>query len=102
MRYRNKYAIVTGASSGIGRTIAVTLATAGIHVGLIARSKKGLAETLELIRGSGRNGEIFTLDLRESGQIFKLAVFLKKKWKKVNYLINVAGIYHDEKKLSLE
>lgn len=48
-----KAALVTGASQGIGRAIAVALANEGAQVGLLARSQAGLEETLELIGGSG-------------------------------------------------
>ncbi|MBI5151854.1 MAG: SDR family NAD(P)-dependent oxidoreductase, partial [Candidatus Pacebacteria bacterium] len=46
MKNPKRYAIVTGASTGIGRAIAVALGGAGIMVGLVARSKNRLEETL--------------------------------------------------------
>lgn len=98
MKNQLKYAIVTGASSGIGRKIAVSLATTGIYTGLVARSMKGLYETLKQIKGSGGIGEIFRLDLRDVGKIITLSKSIGKKWGKVDFLINVAGIYHDNKK----
>ena len=42
-------AIVTGAGSGIGRAIAIALASDGYHVALIGRNKKRLEESLEII-----------------------------------------------------
>ena len=49
MDFSGKAAVVTGASGGLGREIAVALGTAGARVGLTARSRQGLEETRRLI-----------------------------------------------------
>ncbi len=51
-RFEGKRAVVTGAGSGIGRAIAVRLATEGARVGLLDRSEQGLAGTAELVRAA--------------------------------------------------
>ncbi|WP_425300237.1 SDR family NAD(P)-dependent oxidoreductase [Nocardia flavorosea] len=49
-------ALITGASGGIGRTIAVALAEAGADVGLVARRREALEETARLVPPPGPGG----------------------------------------------
>lgn len=98
MKRSEKYAVVTGASKGIGRAIGVALGKTGIIVGLVARSNEGLKATLHEITKAGGNGEIFPLDLKNVPAIYLLAREIKKKWGELNLLINVAGVYHDTTK----
>ncbi len=58
-------ALVTGASRGIGQTIAVALAEAGADVAVTARSIDGLSETRALIEATGRRSAALCQDVRE-------------------------------------
>jgi NAD(P)-dependent dehydrogenase (short-subunit alcohol dehydrogenase family) len=58
-----KNALVTGASRGIGRVIAVAFADAGADVALVARGADGLAETAEAIEAVGRRAVIIPADV---------------------------------------
>lgn len=58
-----KKALVTGASRGIGRIIAVALAAAGADVAIAARSQDGLAETAREVTDLGRKAFVFPLDV---------------------------------------
>jgi NAD(P)-dependent dehydrogenase (short-subunit alcohol dehydrogenase family) len=58
-----KNAFVTGASRGIGRSIAVALADAGADVALVARSEDGLAETASAITAIGRKAFVIPADV---------------------------------------
>lgn len=98
LKNRRKYALVTGASTGIGRAITIALGRASITVGLIARSKDHLKDTLEVITKSGGVGQVFPLDLRDIPAIYSLAEQIKKEWGEVHILTNVAGVYHDAQK----
>jgi NAD(P)-dependent dehydrogenase (short-subunit alcohol dehydrogenase family) len=58
-----KTALVTGASRGIGRAIAVAFADAGADVALIARSADGLAETAAAVTAAGRKAVVLPADV---------------------------------------
>ena len=64
-RLRNKVAIVTGASRGIGGAIAVNLARNGAKVLLAARDTRKLGEVVTAIQACGSEGLAFPADLRE-------------------------------------
>jgi NAD(P)-dependent dehydrogenase (short-subunit alcohol dehydrogenase family) len=64
-----KKAFVTGASRGIGRVIAVALATAGADVALAARSQDGLAETAREVADLGRKAFVFPLDVTRQDDV---------------------------------
>jgi NAD(P)-dependent dehydrogenase (short-subunit alcohol dehydrogenase family) len=62
-------AVVTGASSGIGRAIARELATAGYAVGLIARSEEGLAGALRDVERAGSRGVALPTDVADAAAV---------------------------------
>lgn len=91
---KNKFALVTGASTGIGRAIAIELAKSGIHVGLVARTEDRLKETNKLIEEEKGQAVIFIADLSKIESINNLISQVKNKTDKVDILVNVAGIWH--------
>lgn len=94
MKLKNKFAIVTGASTGIGRAISITLAKEGAFVGLIARTRDRLEETKKLVEKAGGGAEIFPADLSQLDSINNLIRKIKQTKKKVKILLNVAGVWH--------
>lgn len=74
---RDKAMLVTGASSGIGRAIAVAAARAGALLAITyRRNRAGAEETASLIKEAGSTGQIFQLDLAQGGSVEKLVTQL--------------------------
>ena len=82
-----KLALVTGASRGIGAATAETLAAAGAHVILVARTAKALEEVEDRIHEAGGSATIAPLDLAQSDAIGKLAVAVGERWQALDVLV---------------
>jgi 17beta-estradiol 17-dehydrogenase / 3beta-hydroxysteroid 3-dehydrogenase len=85
--WRGKTALVTGASSGIGRATAAALAAAGMRVAVCARRVDKLRELA---------GEVLALavDLLDEKQIVAMFAAVRAKWGGVDVLVNNAGLGH--------
>ena len=97
--FSQKYVIVTGASTGIGRATAVEFGKEGACVGLIARRVNELEKTKKLVERAGGKGEIFQADLSKVESIVDLTERIKRKTKHVDVLINIAGIWHGKEEV---
>jgi 3-oxoacyl-[acyl-carrier protein] reductase len=88
----NQVALVTGASSGIGRATAIALAQAGARVGVnYFKNRAGGEETAETIRRAG--GEALALhgDVTKAADIAKMVQAVRERWGRVDILVNNAG-----------
>lgn len=97
----NKVVIVTGASRGIGRDIATTLAKKGYIV--IANYNKSENKAIELqqnLEKENINIDIFKADVSNRDEVKKLVQFVINKYKKIDCVINNAGI--DQVKMFLD
>ncbi len=88
---RNRRAVVTGASRGIGRTIALALAEAGADVAVSARSQAPLEELAGEIREMGRRSLAVPCDVTDPEQVARLAQTVLDAWGGVDILVNNAG-----------
>lgn len=95
MKLEGKIAVVTGASTGIGREIAKAIAANGGRVALVARSTNRLQETQHLIQDSGGEARVFTTDLRNEKAINNLASDVLGDWGDIDILVHVAGCWHN-------
>jgi NAD(P)-dependent dehydrogenase (short-subunit alcohol dehydrogenase family) len=89
---KNRIALVTGASRGIGRAVALGLAKAGAHVVITARSLNGLESLDDEIQAAGGAATLLQLDLRKGASIDQLGPTLFQRWQHLDILVANAGI----------
>jgi NAD(P)-dependent dehydrogenase (short-subunit alcohol dehydrogenase family) len=82
-----RLALVTGASRGIGAATAETLAAAGAHVILTARTSGALEEVEDRIHQAGGSATIAPLDLTESDSIARLAAAISERWEALDVMV---------------
>jgi len=87
----NQIAIVTGASQGIGRTLAIALAQAGADVALVSRTRADLETVAKEIEAAGRQALVIPADIQDVSQIRKLVDEVHTTFGKIDILINNAA-----------
>jgi NAD(P)-dependent dehydrogenase (short-subunit alcohol dehydrogenase family) len=85
-------ALVTGASRGIGRATALTLARAGAHIVAIARTTGALEEIDDAARAAGSSATLVPLDMRDYAGIYRLASALNERYQRLDVLVGNAGV----------
>jgi 2-deoxy-D-gluconate 3-dehydrogenase len=90
-------ALVTGASRGLGRAMALALAEAGADLALAGRSRVDLEATAEEATKHGVRAEIFCAEMRDAGEIEALAAAALDAFGRIDVLVNNAGISGAEK-----
>ncbi|MFN9368438.1 MAG: 3-oxoacyl-[acyl-carrier-protein] reductase [Planctomycetia bacterium] len=88
-------AVVTGASQGLGRAIAETLAAAGAAEALVARSADKLADVAAGIATAGGRAEVFTCDVTRGDDIQRVVDAVVEKLGRLDILVNNAGVTRD-------
>jgi 3-oxoacyl-[acyl-carrier protein] reductase len=99
---QGKTALVTGASQGIGRACALTLASSGARVALAARNEAKLNEVAAEIAAAGGSAAVFALDIAREDSIKACAKAAVGHFGSVEILVNNAGITHDNLALSMK
>lgn len=92
---KDKVALVTGASQGIGRAIALALAEAGAKVTVAARTAEKLATLVSEIESAGGAGLAVPMDVADGAQIKAGFQQLLTKFGKLDILVNNAAITRD-------
>jgi len=92
---KNRTALITGASRGIGRSCALALSEAGARVALAARQMDRLEQVAEEIRGRGREAYVVAVDLGSAESIQTAIAKAAKEFGRIDILVNNAGITRD-------
>ncbi len=88
-------AIVTGASRGLGKAMAVALGNSGAKVACVARSADKLAETVKEITDAGGEAEALSCDVTSKESVEGVLDEVVEKWERLDILVNNAGITRD-------
>ena len=89
---QGRVAVVTGASRGLGKPIAESLAAAGVSVALVARNRELLESVASGIRGNGGVAEVIVTDVCEQAAVAELSPRVNEKLGECDILVNNAGI----------
>jgi NAD(P)-dependent dehydrogenase (short-subunit alcohol dehydrogenase family) len=88
---KGRNALITGASKGLGRAMAVALAQNGAHLVLVARSKDKLESVAREVQAAGSTADVFDADITSEEQVLQLEKDVTARVGKIQILVNNAG-----------
>jgi NAD(P)-dependent dehydrogenase (short-subunit alcohol dehydrogenase family) len=91
-RLAGRLAVITGASRGIGRAVALRFAAEGAHTILVARTVGGLEEADDEIQALGGSATLVPLDVKDGPGIDRLGAALYERWGKLDIVVGNAGM----------
>src|SRR6202050_4457869 len=92
MILKGKVALITGASSGIGRATAEALAREGARVGVnYLKNQKGAEEAAQTIRKAGGEALVIHADVTRHDEVQAMVAAVRKQWGRIDILVNNAG-----------
>ena len=91
-RLSGKTAIITGAGSGIGRSIATIFASEGAQVSICGRTLRTIEETAQMIRDAGGEALVIQCDVSNSASVKSLIAKTVQHFGKIDILVNNAGV----------
>ena len=87
-----KVALITGASRGLGKAMALELAGEGANIALVARDREALETAAEEVWRTGSGAQVFLADVTSEEQVLRLEQEVAERFGRVQILINNAGI----------
>ncbi len=87
-----KVALVTGASRGLGRSIALVLARQGAHIIATARTQGGLEELDDEIKAAGSTATLVPMDIKDYPALDRLGAAIFERWKRLDILVGNAAV----------
>jgi NAD(P)-dependent dehydrogenase (short-subunit alcohol dehydrogenase family) len=93
MNAQNKIAIVTGAGSGIGKTVTLALLREGYHVALAGRRKDRLEQTVKDAGSAGSQALVVPTDVSNRESVLALFAKVKEVFGRLDLLFNNAGVF---------
>jgi meso-butanediol dehydrogenase/(S,S)-butanediol dehydrogenase/diacetyl reductase len=91
LQFNGEVVVVTGAGTGIGRSIAEAVAELGATAVLVARTQDRLDETKAAIEKNGGKAETFAADVSKESDVGRLRDFVKSRWGRAKAIVNNAG-----------
>lgn len=89
---QGRVALITGASRGLGKAMAISLAEGGAKLALVARDRAKLEDVAGAVRDAGSEATVFLADVAKEDDVTRLRDEVKTAYGEVNILINNAGI----------
>ncbi|NET00871.1 MAG: SDR family oxidoreductase [Sphaerospermopsis sp. SIO1G1] len=89
---QKKRALITGASSGIGKATALAFAKAGIDIALVSRSQEKLEGVATAAKSAGVEAKAYTVDLANVSQVKTKIEAIANDFGRIDILVNNAGI----------
>lgn len=104
MELRDKVTLVTGASSGIGKAIAINLGKEGVKVALLARRKEKLKEVKKEIENNGGEALAVVADITKDREVKEAIEQIIESYEGLDILVNNAGlgIFKEVQDLAIE
>ena len=93
MKFRDQTVLVTGASRGIGRSIALRFAEEGARLALAARTENELLQTASLVEQSGARAVAIPTDIRDRAAVEACVARAEAELGPIDVLVNNAGVF---------